>query len=142
MNPKACSSRRCRTSRATGAREYDWRKAEAKLNAVPNFVTDIDGLEIHFIHVKSKHKNALPIIITHGWPGSILEQMKLIEPLTNPTAHGGTAADAFDVVIPSMAWLWILRKAHEPGLGHASHGTRLGGAHEAPGIHEVRGARR
>jgi pimeloyl-ACP methyl ester carboxylesterase len=83
--------------------EYDWRKIEAKINAVPNFLTTIDGLEIHFIHVKSKHKNALPIIITHGWPGSIIEQMKLIEPLTNPTAYGGTAADAFDVVIPSMA---------------------------------------
>jgi pimeloyl-ACP methyl ester carboxylesterase len=83
--------------------EYDWRKIEAKINAVPNYITEIDGLDIHFIHVKSKHKNALPIIITHGWPGSIIEQMKLIEPLTNPTAYGGTAADAFDVVIPSMA---------------------------------------
>jgi pimeloyl-ACP methyl ester carboxylesterase len=85
------------------ATEYDWRKIEAKINAVPNYTTEIDGLKIHFIHVKSKHKNAMPIVITHGWPGSIIEQMKLIEPLTNPTAFGGTAADAFDVVIPSMA---------------------------------------
>ena len=82
--------------------DYDWRKCEAKLNALPNFVTNIDGVDIHFIHVKSKHPNALPMIITHGWPGSIIEQLKIIEPLTNPTAHGGTAADAFDVVIPSL----------------------------------------
>jgi pimeloyl-ACP methyl ester carboxylesterase len=84
------------------ATEYDWRKIEARLNDLPNFITKIDGLDIHFIHVRSKHKNALPLIVTHGWPGSITEQMKLIEPLTNPTAHGGSAADAFDVVIPSM----------------------------------------
>jgi len=83
--------------------EYDWRPCEAKLNAVPNFITEIDGLDIHFIHVRSKHDNALPIIVTHGWPGSIIEQMKLIEPLTNPTAYGGSASDAFHVVIPSMA---------------------------------------
>jgi pimeloyl-ACP methyl ester carboxylesterase len=85
------------------ATEHDWRKCEAKLNAVPNFVTEIDGLDIHFIHARSKHENALPIVITHGWPGSIIEQMKLIEPLTNPTAHDGSASDAFHVVIPSMA---------------------------------------
>jgi pimeloyl-ACP methyl ester carboxylesterase len=83
--------------------DYDWRPCEEKLNAVPNFITEIDGLDIHFIHVRSKHENALPIIVTHGWPGSIIEQMKLIEPLTNPTAHGGSASDAFHVVIPSMA---------------------------------------
>src|SRR5690242_14533825 len=82
--------------------EYDWRKVEARLNAVPNFITEIDGLDIHFIHVRSKHENALPLIVTHGWPGSVIEQLKLIEPLTNPTAHGGTAGDAFDIVIPSM----------------------------------------
>jgi hypothetical protein len=81
--------------------QYDWRKVESRLNAVPNFLTEIDGLDIHFIHVRSKHENALPVIVTHGWPGSIIEQLKLIEPLTNPTAHGGTAADAFHVVIPS-----------------------------------------
>lgn len=82
--------------------DYDWHKCEAKLNALPQFVTEIDGVDIHFIHVRSKLPNALPIIITHGWPGSVLEQVKIIDPLTNPTAHGGTAADAFDVVIPSL----------------------------------------
>jgi pimeloyl-ACP methyl ester carboxylesterase len=84
---------------ATG---YDWRKCEAKLNALPQFITEIDGLDIHFIHVRSKHPNALPIIITHGWPGSIIEQLKIIGPLTDPTAYGGKADDAFDVVIPSL----------------------------------------
>ena len=71
--------------------DYDWRKVEARLNAVPNFITEIDGLDIHFIHVRSKHENALPLIVTHGWPGSVIEQLKIIEPLTNPTAHGGKA---------------------------------------------------
>jgi pimeloyl-ACP methyl ester carboxylesterase len=85
------------------ATEYDWRACEKRLNAVPQFITEIDGLDIHFIHVRSKHENAMPVIITHGWPGSTVEQMKLVEPLTNPTAHGGSAADAFHVVIPSMA---------------------------------------
>jgi pimeloyl-ACP methyl ester carboxylesterase len=84
------------------ATEYDWRRCEARLNSFPNFITNIDGLDIHFIQVKSKHENALPIIVTHGWPGSIVEQLKIIEPLTDPTAHGGTEADAFDVVIPSI----------------------------------------
>ncbi|GJH13460.1 epoxide hydrolase [Caballeronia novacaledonica] len=84
------------------ATDYDWRKVEARLNAVPNFVTEIDGLDIHFIHVRSKYANALPVIVTHGWPGSIIEQLKIIDPLTNPTAHGGQASDAFDVVIPSL----------------------------------------
>ena len=84
------------------ASEYDWRKIEAKMNALPQFITEIDGLDIHFIHVRSKHKNALPLIVTHGWPGSIVEQLKIIDPLTNPTAHGGSAADAFDVMIPSL----------------------------------------
>jgi pimeloyl-ACP methyl ester carboxylesterase len=82
--------------------DYDWRKVETRLNALPMFMTEIDGVDIHFIHVKSRHANALPLIITHGWPGSIIEQLKVIEPLTNPTAHGGRAEDAFDVVIPSM----------------------------------------
>src|SRR3954462_10074888 len=79
--------------------EYDWRKCEARLKALPNFITDIDGLDIHFIHVQSKHENALPVIITHGWPGSIVEQLKIVGPLTDPTAHGGSASDAFHVVI-------------------------------------------
>src|SRR5581483_4418296 len=84
------------------ATEYDWRKCEAKLNALPQFLTEIDGLDIHFIHVRSKHEGALPVIVTHGWPGSILEQIKLVGPLTDPTAFGGRAEDAFDVVIPSI----------------------------------------
>ena len=81
---------------------YDWRKCEGNLNALPNFVTEIDGLDIHFIHVRSAHEDALPLIVTHGWPGSIIEQLKIIEPLTNPTAHGASAADAFHLVIPSL----------------------------------------
>jgi pimeloyl-ACP methyl ester carboxylesterase len=97
------------------ANEYDWRKCEARINAVPNFLTEIDGLDIHFIHVKSKHANALPIIITHGWPGSIIEQMKIIEPLTNPTAFGGTEADAFHVVIPSLPGHGFSGKPTKPG---------------------------
>jgi len=96
-------------------KDYDWRKAEAKLNAVPQFLTEIDGLDIHFMHVRSKHDNALPLIVTHGWPGSIIEQMKIIGPLTDPTAHGGSAADAFHVVIPSM-----------PGYGFSSKPTAAG----------------
>jgi len=91
------------------ATDYDWRKAEAKLNALPQFVTKIDGLDIYFIHVRSKEKNALPVIITHGWPGSIFEELKLIGPLTDPVAYGGKPEDAFDVVIPAM-----------PGYGFSS----------------------
>src|ERR1700689_739293 len=97
------------------ATEYDWRKIEAKMNALPQFLTEIDGLDIHFIHVRSKHENALPLIVTHGWPGSITEQMKIIDPLTNPTAHGGKAEDAFDVVIPSL-----------PGYGFSGKPTTTG----------------
>jgi pimeloyl-ACP methyl ester carboxylesterase len=95
--------------------EYDWRKVEGRLNALPNFMTEIDGLDIHFIHVRSKHKNALPLIVTHGWPGSIIEQLKIVDPLTNPTAHGGNASDAFDLVIPSM-----------PGYGYSGKPTTAG----------------
>src|SRR5215213_2415243 len=82
--------------------DYDFRRFEARLNALPQFMTEIDGLDIHFIHVRSKHEDASPLIVTHGWPGSIIEQLKIIDPLTNPTAHGGSAEDAFHVVIPSM----------------------------------------
>jgi pimeloyl-ACP methyl ester carboxylesterase len=95
--------------------DYDWRKIERRLNALPNFITEIDGSDIHFIHVRSRHENALPIIVTHGWPGSIIEQLKIIEPLTNPTAHGGTAADAFHVVIPSLPGHGFSAKPTEPG---------------------------
>jgi hypothetical protein len=97
------------------ANTYDWRKIEGKINSYPQFVTNIDGVDVHFIHVKSKHKNALPVIITHGWPGSIIEQLKIIDRLTNPTAYGGTAADAFDVVIPSL-----------PGYGFSGKPTQTG----------------
>jgi pimeloyl-ACP methyl ester carboxylesterase len=97
--------------------EYDWRKVEARLKALPHFMTEIDGLDIHFIHVKSKEKDALPVIVTHGWPGSIIEQLKIIEPLTNPTAHGGSAADAFDLVIPSMPGYGFSARPAEPGWG-------------------------
>ncbi|HWF02073.1 MAG TPA: epoxide hydrolase [Candidatus Angelobacter sp.] len=97
------------------ATDHDWRKCEAKLNAVPQFVTEIDGLEIHFIHVRSKHENALPLIITHGWPGSIIEQLKVIDPLTSPTTHGGNASDAFHVVIPSLPGHGFSGKQTAPG---------------------------
>jgi pimeloyl-ACP methyl ester carboxylesterase len=95
--------------------EYDWRKVEARLKALPQFVTEIDGLDIHFIHVRSKHDNALPMIVTHGWPGSIIEQMKIIDPLTNPTAHGGSASDAFHLVIPSLPGHGFSGKPTAPG---------------------------
>jgi pimeloyl-ACP methyl ester carboxylesterase len=97
------------------ATEYDWRKCEAKLNALPNLITEIDGLDIHFIHVRSKHENALPLIVTHGWPGSVVEQLKIIDPLTNPTAHGASAEDAFHLVIPSI-----------PGYGFSGKPTTSG----------------
>ena len=97
------------------ATEYDWRKCEAQLQALPHFITEIDGLDIHFIHVRSKHTGALPMIVTHGWPGSIVEQLKIIEPLTNPAAHDGAASDAFDVVIPSI-----------PGYGYSGKPTEAG----------------
>src|SRR6478609_9118719 len=96
---------------------YDWRKAEAKLNALPQFMTEIDGLDIHFIHVRSKHPNALPVIITHGWPGSVFEILKVVGPLTDPTAHGGSAEDAFDVVIPSMPGYGFSGKPASTGWG-------------------------
>src|SRR5262247_1464722 len=95
--------------------DYDWRKCEAKLNALPHFLTEIDGLDIHFIHVRSQHENALPLIVTHGWPGSIIEQLKIVEPLTNPTAHGASAEDAFHLVIPSL-----------PGHGFSAKPTTTG----------------
>ncbi len=116
------------------ATDYDWSKCEAKLKALPNFITEIDGLDIHFIHVKSKHEDALPVIITHGWPGSPIEQLKIIEPLTNPTAHGGKASDAFHVVIPSGAGYGFSSKPTSPGWGPAAHGERMDRANEAFGI--------
>jgi len=97
------------------ADEYDWRKCEARLNAYPQFITEIDGLDIHFVHVRSKHENALPLVVCHGWPGSFIEQMKIVDLLTDPTAHGGSASDAFDVVIPNM-----------PGYGFSGKPTTTG----------------
>src|SRR6476660_4255753 len=97
------------------AADYDWRKVEARLHALPQFVTEIDGHDIHFLHVRSPHDNALPLIVTHGWPGSVIEQLKIIEPLTNPTAHGASAADAFHLVIPSL-----------PGHGFSAKPTATG----------------
>ncbi|TPI76267.1 epoxide hydrolase family protein [Mesorhizobium sp. B2-8-9] len=94
---------------------HDWRKVEARLNALPNFITEIDGLDIHFIHVRSKHENALPMVVTHGWPGSVIEQLKIVSPLTDPTAHGGTEADAFHLVIPSLPGYGFSGKPTEPG---------------------------
>src|SRR5918998_149532 len=95
--------------------DYDWRKCEEKLNALPNFITEIDGVDIHFIHVRSQHENALPLIMTHGWPGSVIELLETIGPLTDPTAHGGTAGDAFHLVLPSL-----------PGYGFSGEPTELG----------------
>jgi pimeloyl-ACP methyl ester carboxylesterase len=97
------------------ATEHDWRKIEAKLNALPQFITEIDGLDIHFIHVRSKHENALPLIVTHGWPGSVIEQLKIVDPLTNPTAHGASASDAFHLVIPSLPGHGFSGKPTAPG---------------------------
>ena len=99
------------------ATEYDWRKCEAQLQALPHFITEIDGLDIHFIHVRSKHEDALPLIVTHGWPGSIIEQLKIVEPLTNPTAHRASASDAFHLVIPSMPGYGFSGKPSAPGWG-------------------------
>jgi pimeloyl-ACP methyl ester carboxylesterase len=101
------------------ATQYDWRRVEARLNALPQFMTEIDGLDIHFIHVRSQHEDALPLIVNHGWPGSIIEQLKIIERLTDPMAHGGSAEDSFDVVIPSM-----------PGYGFSGKPTETGWAPE------------
>ena len=99
------------------ATDYDWRACEAKLSALPHFMTEIDGLDIHFIHVRSEHENALPLIVTHGWPGSVIELLNIIGPLTNPTAHGGSESDAFDVVIPSMPGYGFSGKPQQPGWG-------------------------
>ena len=114
MHRKACSSRRCRRWRATG-RQITTGEGARQAEALPQFITEIDGLDIHFIHVRSKHDSALPLIVTHGWPGSIIEQMKIIDPLTNPTAHGASASDAFHLVIPSM-----------PGYGYSGKPATTG----------------
>ena len=112
---RACSWRRCRRSCRYWATEYDWRRCEARLNALPQFMTEIDGVDIHFIHVRSPHPDALPLIMTHGWPGSVVELLETVGPLTDPTAHGGRAEDAFDLVLPSL-----------PGYGFSGEPTELG----------------
>ena len=122
--------------------DYDWRKCERKLNALPNFVTEIDGLDIHFIHVRSQHEDALPLIVTHGWPGSIIEQLKIIEPLTNPDRarreRGGRVPSGDSLAAGPR----VLRQAGHHRLGSRPHRTGLGSADEAPRIHPVRGAGR
>ena len=115
MPPRACSSRRSRPWPRYWATDYDWRKFEERFAALPHFITEIDGVDIHFIHVRSEHEDALPLIVTHGWPGSTIEQLKIIDPLTNPTAHGASAADAFHLVIPSL-----------PGHGFSGKPTETG----------------
>ena len=112
---RACSWRRCGQLARYWATDYDWRKCEARLNALPQFTTEIDGVEIHFIHVRSRHENALPLIMTHGWPGSVIELLETVGPLTDPTAHGGTPEDAFHLVLPSL-----------PGYGFSGEPTELG----------------
>ena len=121
------------------AGEHDWRKAEAKLNALPQFTTEIDGVEIHFIHVKSEHENALPLIMTHGWPGSVIELLESVGPLTDPTAHGGSAEDGFHLVLPSLPGYGLLRRAGRVGLGSGPDGTGLGRAHAPTRLHPLRG---
>jgi pimeloyl-ACP methyl ester carboxylesterase len=117
--------------------DYDWRKCEAKLKALPQFMTEIDGLDIHFIHVRSKHKDALPLIVTHGWPGSIIEQLKIIEPLTDPTSHGGRASDAFHLVIPSMPGYGFSGKPSTTGWG-PERIARVARADETPRLRKIR----
>jgi hypothetical protein len=122
--------------------EHDWRKAEAKLNSYSQFVTNIDGLAIHFIHVRSKYPNALPVIITHGWPESVIEQLKVIDPLTNPAAFWRKRGGRVRCRDPVVAGLRLFRKADHDRLGPATHRTRLGGADEAPGLYALRRAGR
>jgi hypothetical protein len=119
------------------ATDYDWRGCEAKLNALPQFITSIDGLDVHFIHVRSPEQNALPLIVSHGWPGSVIEQLKIIEPLTNPTGHGGSASDAFDVVIPSLPGYGFSGKPAATGWG-PDRIARVGGAHAAARTYALR----
>ena len=123
-------------------KEYDWRKVEARLNALPNFITEIDGLDIHFIHVRSKHEDALPLIVTHGWPGSIIEQLKIVGPLTDPTAHGADRVGRLPSGDPVDARLRLLGQAERARLGPRAHRTRLDRADEASRLHAIRRAGR
>ena len=120
------------------ATDYDWRKAEAKLNALPQFMTEIDGVDIHFIHVKSSHENALPLIMTHGWPGSVMEMLDSVGPLTDPTSNGGSAEDAFHLVLPSLPGYGFSGEPVEVGWDLGPDGTGLGRAHAPPRLHPLR----
>jgi pimeloyl-ACP methyl ester carboxylesterase len=127
------------------AEKYDWRTPEAKLNALPQFITEIDGLDIHFIHVRSVHEDALPLIVTHGWPGSIIEQLKVVEPLTDPTTHGGGASDAFHLVVPSLPGYGFSGKPTATGwdpVHAATNDVRAGGLTRRPGRVHARPRRR
>ena len=118
--------------------DYDWRKVEARLNALPQFMTTIDGVDIHFIHVRSRHPNGMALIMTHGWPGSVIELLKTVGPLTDPIAHGGGAEDAFDLVLPSMPGYGFSGKPNGDRLGSRPHRAGLGRADEAPRLHALR----
>ena len=118
--------------------EYDWRRCEARLNALPQFTTEIDGVEIHFIHVRSRHENALPLIMTHGWPGSVIELLETVGPLTDPTAHGGTPRGRIPPGAAVLARLRLLRRADRARLGVRPHRTRVGGADGPPRLHALR----
>ena len=122
--------------------EYDWRKCEARLNAYPQFITEIDGLDIHFVHVRSKHEDALPLLVCHGWPGSVIEQMKIVDLLTDPTAHGASASDAFDVVIPNMPGYGFSGKPTETGWGPERIGRAWVELMKRLGYERVRGVGR
>ena len=121
---------------------YDWRRFESELNRFPQFLTEIDGLDIHFIHVRSKNPNAMPLILTHGWPGSIVEFLKLIGPLTDPVSFGGDAADSFDVVVPVAPRVRVLPEARGDRVDCIAHRKRVGGADEASRLHQMGRARR
>ena len=120
------------------ATDYDWRRCEARLNALPQFTTEIDGVDIHFIHVKSPHADALPLIMTHGWPGSVIELLEAVGPLTDPTAHGGRAEDAFDLVLPSLPGYGFSGEPTEVGWDPGRVAQRLGGADAPPRLHPLR----
>jgi hypothetical protein len=119
------------------ATDYDWRACEARLNALPQFTTKVDGVDIHFIHVKSPHEDALPLIVTHGWPGSVIELLETVGPLTDPTAHGGDAEDAFHLVLPSLPGYGLSGEPRDR-LGRGPHRAGVGGADEPPRVHPLR----
>ena len=135
---RACSWRRAGSSPATGTTEYDWRACEARLNALPQFTTEIDGVDIHFIHVRSRHENALPLIMTHGWPGSVIELLETVGPLTDPTAHGGSAGDAFHLVLPSIPGYGFSGRADRARLVRRPRRAGVGGADAPPRLHPLR----